>query len=157
MDPNRKYGQTDMPVRVLPPMVVDFSGGQPLPPRLGKVDTPVRQLPEMTGEFVPPPEVTLTLWIRPDATPGAVGADLFATWKALDDFDRAERGAGLRPGDVRTERTADGEVIRMVLLVAGTRAVERLLRLRDAVNGKTGSNGPTAGQSFFKWSAELAA
>lgn len=95
--------------------------------------------------------------MRPDATPGAVGADLFAVWKALDEFDRDAQGAGLRPGEVRSERTAEGEVIRMALLVAGTGAVERLIRLRDAVNGAAGADGPWAGRSFVKWAAESTA
>jgi hypothetical protein len=158
MDPNEKYGKTTAtPVRVLPPMELDFLAGQPVPPGLGKTHTPVRPLPPLAGELVPPPEVTLTLWVRPDATPGAVGADLFAVWKALDEYDRDQKGAGLRPGEVRSERTADGEVIRMALLVAGTGAVERLLRLRDAVNGAAGANGPWAGRSFLKWAAESTA
>src|SRR6478752_4967381 len=139
MDPNRKYGRTATPVRVLPPVELDFAGGQPLPAGLGKTHTPVHVLPELAGELVPPPEVTLTLWVRPDATPGAVGADLFAVWKALDEFDRN------RTGEVRSGQTAEGEVIRMALLVTGTGAVERLLRLRDAVNGAAGANGPWAG------------
>lgn len=128
-----------------------------MPAGLGKTHTPVRVLPELAGELVPPPEVMLTLWVRPDATPGAVGADLFAVWKALDEFDRDQKGAGLRPGDVRSEKTAEGEVIRMALLVAGTGAAERLIRLRDAVNGAAGANGPWAGRSFLKWAAESTA
>src|SRR5215213_4296530 len=101
MDPKRKYGSTVAPVRVLPPMELDFLAGQPVPPGLGKTHVPVRPLPPLAGELVPPPEVMLTLWVRPDATPGAVGADLFAVWKALDEFDRDGKGAGLRPGEVR--------------------------------------------------------
>lgn len=157
MDPNRQYGRTATPVRVLPPVELDFAGGQPPPAGLGKTHTPVHILPELAGELVPPPEVTLTLWVRPDATPGAVGADLFAVWKALDEFDREAKGAGLRPGEVRSERTGEGEVIRMALQVAGRGAVERLLRLRDAVNGTAGANGPWAGPSFLKWAAESTA
>ena len=136
---------------------VDFSAGQPLSQGLGKVHFPVRVLPAMTGELVAPPNFTLTLWIRPDATPGAIGADLFAVWRALDEYDRRCEGAGLRPGDVSCERTADGDVIRLALLVVGTGAVERLLRLRDAVNGAAGANSPWAGRSFLKWSAESTA
>jgi hypothetical protein len=149
MDPDRRYGRTDTPVRVLDPIEFDFSGGQPLPPGLGRAETPVRPLPELSGELVPPPAVTVSLWVRADATPAAVGADLFAVWKALDGYDRRQSGAGLRPGEVRNERTADGEVIRLVLAVAGPGAVERLIRLRDAVNGTA----TPAGRSFLKWAA----
>jgi hypothetical protein len=157
MDPNRKYGKTETPVRVLPPFEADFSHGQPLPPGLGKTHIPVRILPELAGEFVRPPVVTLKLWVRPEATPGAVGADLIAVWRALDNFDRDQNGAGLRPGDVRSERTADGEVIEMVLSLVGLSAIARGTRLMDAVNGAEGANGPWAGPSFSKWAVETTA
>jgi hypothetical protein len=158
MDPNGKLGKTAAaPVHVLDPVEFDFSQSQPLPPVLGKTHTPVHVLPELTGEFVPPPAVTVTLWVRPDATPATVGADLFAVWKALDEYDRDRQGAGLRPGEVQSERTADGEVIRLVLAVAGPGAVERLTRLRDAVNGTPTTGSPWAGRSFVKWAAESTA
>ena len=154
MDSNSQFGKTaPAPVRVLKPIEFDFSHGQPLPSGLGKTHVPVRPLPELTGEMVPPPEVTVSLWVRPDATPAAVGADLFAVWKALDGYDRSQNGAGLQAGEVRNERTADGEVIRLVLAVAGPGAVKRLIRLRDAVNGAVGPDTPWAGRSFMKWAA----
>jgi hypothetical protein len=158
MDPNNKLGQTAAaPVRVLDPVEFDFSQGQPLPLGLGKTHVPVHVLPELTGELVPPPAVTVTLWVRPDATPATVGADLFAVWKALDEYDRDRQGAGLRPGEVQSEQTADGEVIRLVLAVAGPGAVERLSRLRDAVNGTPNSGSSWAGGSFLRWAAESTA
>jgi hypothetical protein len=136
MDPKSKFGKTvPAPVRVLKPVEFDFAHGQPLPPGVGRTHVPVQSLQELTGPMVPPPEVTVSLWVRPGATPAAVGADLFAVWKALDGYDRSQNGAGLQPGEVHNERTADGEVIRLVLAVAGPGAIERLVRLRDAVNG----------------------
>jgi len=158
MDPDGKLGKTAAaPVHVLDPVEFDFAQGQPLAPGLGKTHVPVHPLPELTGELVPPPAVTVTFWVRPDATPAAVGADLFAAWKALDEYDRDRQGAGLRPGEVRSERTADGEVIRLILAVTGPGAGERLTRLRDAVNGAPGTESPWAGQSFLKWAAEFTA
>lgn len=155
MDSNRKYGRTQAaPVRLLPPLVFDFSGGKPPPPGLGKTHVPVRMLPELTGGMTPTPVVRLTLWLRPEATAGAVGADLFALWKSLDELDRNQNGAGLRPADVRNEQTADGEVIQIVLAFAGTSVIERGDRLRDAINSAVESNGHWAGRSFVKWSAE---
>jgi hypothetical protein len=154
MDPNSQFGKTaPAPVRVLKPVEFDFAQGQPLPPGLGKTHVPVRLLPELAGELVPPPAVTVSLWVRPDATPAAVGADLFAVWKALDEYDRSQNGAGLQPGEIRNQRTADGEVIQLVLAVAGPGAAERLIRLRDAVNGAVGPSPPWAGRSFLKWVA----
>ena len=158
MNPNDKLGKTAAaPVHVLPPAEFDFAHGQPLPSGLGRTHVPVHVLPELTGELVPPPAFTVTFWVRPDATPGAVGADLFAVWKALDEYDRDQKGAGLRPGEVQSERTADGEVIRLVLAVSGPAAVERLTRLRDAVNRTLNSSSPWAGRSFVRWTAESTA
>ena len=118
---------------------------------------PVRLLPEFAGEFVPTPVVTVSLWVRPEASAGTVGVDLFAVWKSLDEFDRKQQGAGLRPAEVRSEQTVEGEVIQMVLALSGTGVVERGDRLRDAVNGALGTNGPWAGRSFVKCSAESTA
>lgn len=158
MESNERFGKTEpAPVRVLPPLVFDFSLGKPLLPGLGKTHVPVRILPELSGEFTPVPQVTLRLWLRPGATPAGVGADLFAFWKRLDEFDRAGKGAGIRPADVWSEQTSEGEVIQLVLALAGTGIVERGDRLRDAVNGSLGATEPWAGQSFVKWSAESTA
>ena len=158
MDRNNKLGATQSAsVRVLPPVEFDFARGQPVPSGLGKTHIPVRQLPELSGELSPPAIVTLTLWLRPEATPAAVGADLFAVWKALDEYDRDQQGAGLRPGEVHSESTAEGEVIRLVLALAGPGVIERGARLCDAVNALSTTNSPWSQRSFVKLSADSTA
>lgn len=155
MHNKQRFGRTQAaPLRVLEPLVFDFSKGRPLPPGLGKTHVPVHILPQLAGEMEALPLVRLTLWLRPGATPGGVGADLFALWNTLDHIDRQQNGAGLRPADVRSERTPEGEVIQMDLALAGTGISERSNRLRDAVNNRGTSNDAWAGQSFLRFSAE---
>jgi hypothetical protein len=57
MSPDEEYGKSKpAPVRILPPVELDFLAGQPVPPGLGKTHVPVRLLPPLTGELSPPPD-----------------------------------------------------------------------------------------------------
>jgi hypothetical protein len=159
MQPTQQFGHTECaPVRVLDPIEFDFSGGRTRLVRLGKTDTPVQPLPELAGEMRPLQSFKLTLWVRPDVTAATVATDLFQTWQALDGFDRSLNGLGLTPGFVRSERTADGEVIQLVLSTESRPGTtERLTLMRDAVNASTQPRRLPIGPSFVRWLAETRA
>jgi hypothetical protein len=158
MTPKDKYGRTEAaPVRPLDPVEMDFAGGKPLPPGLGKTDIPVRPLPELAGEMRPPPVLTLTLWVRPGASSAEVAADLFGAWRGLNGYVWELLGAGLVPAGARSERTAEGEVIRLVLAAGGPGTAGRLAEVRDAVNAGTWPGREPVGPSFTRWAAEVSA
>lgn len=157
----KKYGRTEIaPINVLEPVEVDFSAGPPMPPKLGQTEAPVNILPVLEIDLSEPaPALALTFRLRPGVSPAAVAVDLFAVWKALNEYELSVGGSGLKPGEARDEQTAGGTVIRLVLTPADpVGAADRLAQLAAAVNGATDPaalNGVLTGRSFEKCEAEL--
>ena len=90
-------------------------------------------LPEAILDFRPTraPVLQLTVRFRPGATPVATAADLHVLWKALNDRDLGDGGAGLTPDGANESGAAVQLVYRPVWEVA---AWDRFTKLVAAIN-----------------------
>jgi hypothetical protein len=142
MLPSRKVGRAvAVSAAPLPELIFDLSeGGAPATP-LGKTETPVNILAEFVFDLhaaEPAPALQLSLYLRSQATPGEVALDLFRFVVAVNQLDLSFRGTGLTPDDALCEAAPTGETMRIVLRPRGLEgAVDRLVRLAEAINGVT--------------------
>jgi hypothetical protein len=137
MNPNRDYGRTEPgPVHILPELLFDLSEGESLPANLGQTEVPVVVLPEVVFDLLPKPvpSLQLTVFLRPEATPGQVALDLFRLYTAMNQLELTHRGAGLAPDDASSEGTPSNGMMRITFKpVEPDGAAERLAAIVTAI------------------------
>jgi hypothetical protein len=153
MLPSRKYGRAvAVSAALLPELVFDLSAGGTSAVPIGKTETPVNILPELVFDphaAEPAPALQLSVFVRPQATPGEVALDLFRFVEAVNQLDLTFRGTGLTPDDALCEAAPTGERMRIVLRPRGPEgAADRLAQLAEAINGGKHPAVPLQGPNY---------